>query len=162
MHYALFDGEEIVGTLALHNRNGASATIHSGAQLITVRRRTLFKKHLHIERGRGNAAFTADALSRGVLTLGNASYRWFPRNPRWTEWTWQAKDGRDLLTIHAHHRLAAYQGDIYGVETDLNDLQKELALLGWYLLLLNQQNFGMHLLTAIDLRLGRNKVTASI
>ena len=158
-HYTLFGGEIQLATLVLHNRHGSQATIQIGTKTISIDRRAYFKKHLLVERAEGTAAFMADGLSRGTFTTSDAAYRWLPHNVRWTAWAWQSEYGHQLLSVHLHHRLGTYRGDVRAGSPVLTDLQKELVLLGWYLMLLNQQHFGMHLLTALSVRSNRGRVS---
>jgi hypothetical protein len=159
MRYALRGGGKDLATLTLHNRHGSRGVIINGEQTIMVCRSSSLKKHLTIENMKGSAAFVADSLSRGSLLIGEVVYRWAPKNLHWSEWAWHNEHGQEVLSIRSKHTLTGYRGDVRAKSPVLSDLEKELALLGWYLILLNQQHFGMHLLTAIDLRLA-NKTSA--
>jgi hypothetical protein len=153
MRYVLSGGGKDLSTLTLHNRHGSRGVIINGEQTILVSRSATFKKHLLIENMKGSATFTADSLSRGSLMIGDVTYHWAPKNLHWTEWAWHNEHGHEVLGIRSKESLVEHRGDVRAKHPVLSDLEKELALLGWYLILLNQQHFGMHLLTAIDLRL---------
>ncbi len=159
-HYALLDGETQLGALALRNRHGSGATITVAGQTLLAKRSSGLRKHLRLEHVSGGGHFAADALSRGSLELNGVTYRWLPQNARWTEWAWRAADGRELMRIVSHHRYAGHQAEVAS-PAPLDALGQELALLGWYLTLLNHQDFGMHILTAIDLAFRHGKAEAA-
>jgi hypothetical protein len=157
--YELSDGKEALADLTITNRRGSNAIIEIGERTVTVGRSSGFKKHLHLDRDPGEITFMADALSRGSLTLEGKTFRWLPQNFRWSEWGWQDSNDRKVISIHLRHLLSGYQGEVRSELPLLSDSQKEMALLGWYLLLLNQQDLGMHILTALDLKFRANAVT---
>jgi hypothetical protein len=149
--FVLKDKDSILGTLALRRIHGTSATATIGETVLNLNRHHVFKKHVHLTRhGEETGTFRADLLSRGTLTLEGRTYHWVPKNAGWSTWAFEDESGAERLRINMHDRLTHPHGLVESA-AELTGYDKELALLGWYLLLLNRQSFGLHMLAAIDL-----------
>lgn len=146
--YVLESDGTTLGTLALTNLHGTRGSITLERMSIPLARKAAFRKHVHLEHPRGTLHFQADTFSRGAVVIDGRKYEWRPANIRWTEWTWH-HGGARIMSI----RLGEGPGRPRGIVSSERELASEeellLALFGWYLLLLNHQTFGMHLLHAV-------------
>lgn len=151
--YALRESGEILGTLSLHGVHNATAKAKIGAAEMDIARTSALRKSLMLWRQSDSEAlcFSADLLSQGRIETGGKEFCWKPINLRWTVWAWQDAHGRNLMEVSVRHSFRGIRGNVRSVKPLEETWQKELALLGWYLALLNETSFGTHILSAVRL-----------
>ena len=143
--YELREGGKTFGRLVLQARHRASAEVRVDDSVMKLSRSALFRKHLTGNHSHhGTLRFDAH-LAADTITLAGRTYHWSPRNASWTEWEWRETGSRQAIRIHMDY---LGNGTVKTVEDLSGKEEKELALLGWYLVLLNHQDFGTHLIAA--------------
>lgn len=155
--FVLNDGREILGSLWIHGLHAGSAVIKVDEAELDVSRTAIFRKSLALRRQSDSEAicFSANFLSGGKLATHGEEYCWAPANIRWSVWAWKDKRNKTLMEVRLRHSFSGLRGDILSAEPLTELWQKEIALLGWYLLSLNQADFGMHALSALKTYAGR-------
>lgn len=149
-HFALKEGREVLGTLNIKGVNAGSASISVEGRETVLSRTALLRKNLILRRLSDSSAmhFETDLLSRGQIEVKGKKLHWVPVSLSWNKWAWRDANGRTLMEIKLRHGFGGVRGEVRsGIVID-EIWEKELALLGWYLLLLNHGNFGMHILSA--------------
>ncbi len=152
----LLEGEGVLlGTLSLRGIHRHKAVITIGTSKIELTRKAAFRKHVHLLRGQEEIHFAATNASKGSLTLDGIRYNWIPQNIRWTSWAWQT-DNRSSITLHMNDSFLRAQGSVQSGDALASEDDILLTLFGWYLLLLNHQNFGRHILHALSFAVGKH------
>lgn len=150
------DGKNI-GELKFQNKHGSKSTASLDGKTFHFSRQKGLKKDIGVRRHdnfSSVASFSADILSRGTLTLDGASYRWAPLNGAMTTWVWYDSSGEEVLRINKDFHLFMENGKVYGSKNHVSDeTVKVLALLGWYLILLGQQDILDHLFVSLEIYL---------
>ncbi len=151
--FILRAGPQIMGELSVRKIHGGEAVIAVDGAELRAFRTSILRKSLALSRRTDSEAlcFTADMLSRGEIEAAGKKYCWEPANLNWTAWAWRGPQGRDLMLIKLTHGLGGTRGKVYASEKLAAAWQKELALLGWYLLLLDLNDFGAHFLSALQI-----------
>lgn len=142
-----------VGELKFHNERGSKAVADIGSQQLHFYRQRGLKKDVGIHSHPSSliGSFSADLLSRGNLAFANHTYRWAPANSTQTTWAWYDESGNEILSIHKTFHLYKENGEITEFRNALNrEDAKTLSLLGWYLILLGQQDILQHLFVSLE------------
>jgi hypothetical protein len=150
------DGKNI-GELKFQNGHGSRTNADLGGKTFYFSRRKGLRKDVNVH---GHdplsfiASFDADLLSRGILTIDNASYRWAPLNKSLATWVWYNDSGKEMLRIRKRFHLFMENGEVYELKNTLSEENKKiLALLGWYLILIGQQDILQHLFVSLEIYL---------
>lgn len=156
-NFVLSDGQETLGALFINRVHAGSAVIKVDEAELDISRTAILRKSLALRRQSDSEAicFSANFLSGGKLATHGEEYCWTPINIRWSAWAWKDKRNEILMEVRLRHSFSGERGYILSAEPLTKPWQKELALLGWYLLSLNRANFGMHALSALKTYAGQ-------
>lgn len=156
--YALRDGETTLVTLGLENRRGSAATARSKNAQWVFKTAKLFRREIHVhgkDEKKPVAGFSLGWRGNGELTLDGTTYRFGPSNRRWTEWSWKDSRGNELLRYRLKFGIFKIEADVHASPALKGAVLECLSMLGWYVLILNHQDFESLAAAGIEKYLGK-------
>ncbi len=152
------DGKDI-GEFKFQNQHGSKSTVSLNGKTIHFSRRKGLKKDIAVHSSgvaSPVASFKADMLSRGKLTMDGAEYRWAPLGRNWATWAWYDSSGKEIMRVSKKFHLFTENAEVYEFKNGLKEENRNiLALLGWYLILLGQQDILQHLFVSMEIYLNK-------
>jgi hypothetical protein len=144
-----------VGKLKFNNGHGSKASFDLNGETLYFSRQKGLRKDVDVHDHDGSSligSFYADLLSRGTLTMNGGRYRWAPLNKSQTTWAWYNDSGEEILRVHKKFHLLMENGEVYEFENSLSeDDRRVLSLLGWYLIVIGQQDILQHLFVSLEI-----------
>jgi hypothetical protein len=159
--FALELNGQQIASLSLENKHASRALAQIGKSTLSFQRRKGLKKDISLHllgQDSPMGHFVANILSRGILTLGNTSFRWAPAKKSWLSWAWYDSEGNEVLRMRRKLNFFATTAAVHSSEKLDTKTEALLSLLGLHLLQIAQQGSAGHLLTSLDLRKERKAV----